>query len=34
MLSRGGTADGDVLYRDFRGAEPSMEPLLHRRGLK
>lgn len=34
MLSRGGTADGDVLYRDFRGAEPSKEPLLHRRGLK
>lgn len=34
LLSRGGTADGDVLYRDFRGSEPSMEPLLHRRGLK
>lgn len=34
LLSRGGTADGDVLYRDFRGAEPSMEPLLRRRGLK
>lgn len=34
LLSRGGTADGDVLYRDFRGAEPSKEPLLHRRGLK
>ncbi len=34
LLSRGGTADGDVLYREFRGAEPSMEPLLRRRGLK
>lgn len=34
MLSRGGTADGGVLYRDFRGAEPSKEPLLRRRGLK
>lgn len=34
MLSRGGTADGDALYRDFRGAEPSKEPLLRRRGLK
>lgn len=34
LLSRGGTADGDALYRDFRGAEPSKEPLLHRRGLK
>lgn len=34
LLSRGGTADGDVLYRDFRGTEPSKEPLLHRRGLK
>lgn len=34
LLSSGGTADGDVLYRDFRGAEPSKEPLLHRRGLK
>ena len=34
LLSRGGTADGGVLYRDFRGADPSKEPLLHRRGLK
>jgi len=34
ILARGGTEDPMVLYRRFRGAEPSIEPLLERRGLK
>jgi len=34
VLERGGTEDPMVLFRRFRGAEPSVEPLLVRRGLK
>jgi peptidyl-dipeptidase Dcp len=34
ILSRGGTADADELYRAFRGRDPSVEPLLEARGLK
>ena len=34
VLERGGTADPMELYKKFRGAEPSIEPLLKRRGLK
>lgn len=34
LLSRGGTADGDILYREFRGSDPSKDALLKRRGLK
>ncbi len=34
ILSQGGQADGDVLYRNFRGADPSIEPLMKKRGLK
>lgn len=34
ILSRGGTADGGVLYENFRGKAPSKEPLMKRRGLK
>jgi peptidyl-dipeptidase Dcp len=34
ILERGGSEDPMVLYRRFRGAEPSVEPLLVRRGLK
>ncbi len=34
LLSRGGTEDAMVLYKRFRGHEPSIEPLLERRGLK
>jgi peptidyl-dipeptidase Dcp len=34
ILSRGGTRDVAALYRDFRGREPSVEPLLVERGLK
>lgn len=33
ILERGGTADPMVLYKNFRGAEPSIEPLLKKRGL-
>lgn len=33
ILQRGGTTDPMVLYKQFRGAEPSIEPLLKKRGL-
>lgn len=33
VLERGGTEDPMTLYSQFRGAEPSIEPLLERRGL-
>lgn len=33
ILEKGGTADPVLLYRNFRGAEPSIEPLLRKRGL-
>jgi peptidyl-dipeptidase Dcp len=33
VLSKGGTEDPMVLYKNFRGKEPSIEPLLKRRGL-
>jgi peptidyl-dipeptidase Dcp len=34
ILSRGGTRDVAALYREFRGRDPSVEPLLVERGLK
>lgn len=34
ILSRGNTVDLATLYRDFRGKDPSVEPLLESRGLK
>ena len=34
IMSRGGTEDPMTLYLRFRGAEPSVEPLLKNRGLK
>jgi peptidyl-dipeptidase Dcp len=34
VLSRGGTEEAMVLYKRFRGQDPSVEPLLERRGLK
>jgi len=34
ILSSGGTDDSMELYRKFRGKDPSIEPLLKRRGLK
>lgn len=33
LLSKGGSQDAMQLFRDFRGAEPSIEPLLDRLGL-
>jgi peptidyl-dipeptidase Dcp len=33
LLSRGGSADAMELFRDFRGSDPVIEPLLERRGL-
>lgn len=34
VLEKGGSEDAMTLYRRFRGQEPSVEPLLQRRGLK
>lgn len=34
VLSKGGSDDAMKLYLQFRGKEPSIEPLLQRRGLK
>jgi len=33
ILSRGGTDDPMKLYQEFRGKEPSIDPLLKRKGL-
>lgn len=33
ILEKGGTEDPMELYKSFRGAEPSVEPLLRKRGL-
>lgn len=33
ILERGGTEDPMTLYKKFRGAEPSIEPLIKKRGL-
>ncbi len=33
LLSRGGAEDAMELFRNFRGAEPDIQPLLERRGL-
>ncbi|MDP2302113.1 MAG: M3 family metallopeptidase [Ignavibacteria bacterium] len=34
ILAKGGSEDPMVLYKKFRGAEPSVEPLLKKRGLE
>ena len=34
ILERGGTEDPMVLYRRFRGGEPTIDALLHRDGIK
>jgi peptidyl-dipeptidase Dcp len=34
ILEKGGTEDPMELYKRFRGTEPSVEPLLKKRGLK
>jgi peptidyl-dipeptidase Dcp len=33
LLSRGGSKDALVLFHDFTGRDPWIEPLLERRGL-
>ncbi len=33
ILEKGGTADPMILYKQFRGADPSIEPLLRKRGF-
>lgn len=33
ILSRGNTIDYDQMYRDFRGGDPQIEPMLEGRGL-
>lgn len=33
MLSQGGTKPGMELYKEFRGSEPKIDPLLRKRGL-
>ena len=34
LLSRGGSADAMQIFRDFRGRDPEVGPLLKRRGLE
>ena len=34
LLAKGGSVDAMTLFRDFRGRDPKIEPLLERRGLK
>ncbi len=34
LLSQGGSRHGMELYREFRGRDPEIEPLLERRGLR
>jgi peptidyl-dipeptidase Dcp len=34
ILEKGGTAEAMEMYKSFRGREPSVEPLLQKRGLK
>ena len=34
LLSKGGSVDAMTLYREFRGADPDIVPLLERRGLR
>lgn len=33
ILERGGTEDPDVLYRRFRGKDPTVDALLRRDGI-
>jgi peptidyl-dipeptidase Dcp len=33
VLSRGNTGDYATMYREFRGQDPSIEPMLRRRGI-
>ena len=33
LLSKGGSVEAMTLFRNFRGADPDITPLLTRRGL-
>ena len=33
ILSKGGTVDAPLMYRAFRGKDPSLEPVMKRKGL-
>ena len=33
LLSKGGSEKAMVLFKNFRGSDPNIEPLLERRGL-
>jgi peptidyl-dipeptidase Dcp len=33
ILSRGNAGDYAKMYREFRGKDPSIEPMLKRRGI-
>jgi peptidyl-dipeptidase Dcp len=33
LLSRGGSEEALILFKNFRGAEPNIKPLLDRKGL-
>ena len=33
LLSKGGSVEAMELFRNFRGREPDVQPLLERRGL-
>ena len=34
ILSRGNTEDYATMFRDFRGRDPDVEPMLVQRGLR
>jgi len=34
VLSRGNTMDMEKMYKDWRGSDPKIEPMLKSRGLK
>lgn len=34
LLTKSGSDEGMVIYKNFRGQDPSIEPLLQRRGLR
>jgi len=34
ILEKGGSREPDKLFRDFRGREPSIEPLIERSGFR
>ncbi len=34
ILSKGGTEDPEILYKNFRGHKPTVDALVEKRGLK